>query len=286
MDLLERVVEVSGSSTPVDNEAGGEAPGVVVDGAALPAAIGKRKERMNGENQVSSTTGIKRAKRDPSSRRSAVVKLFVKRVEPQYTAPWRKSSQRASTGTGFLVMAYGKIASCHKCACGASGVVCFGPKPGRPPNQVACSVAAVSYPMDIAVLHVDRPEFFKGKEFVAELDESMTDDALWKLLPKLDSNVTAVGYPVGGEQISVTRGVVSRILVSNCLLRIQIDAAINPGNSGGPVFSEDGRVVGIAAAVLTKHQNIGYIIPFSVLHLSSARSNLREAAATRTPDMM
>ena len=51
-------------------------------------------------------------------------------------------------------------------------------------------------------------------------------------LPQLDENVTCVGYPLGGDNISVTRGVVSRIDVSHeALLRIQIDAAINPGNS-------------------------------------------------------
>ena len=47
-----------------------------------------------------------------------------------------------------------------------------------------------------------------------------------------------VGYPIGGETISVTTGVVSRIEVTSYshgateLLGIQIDAAINPGNSG------------------------------------------------------
>ena len=46
-----------------------------------------------------------------------------------------------------------------------------------------------------------------------------------------------VGYPVGGDTISVTSGVVSRIEVTeydhgSWLLAIQIDAAINFGNSG------------------------------------------------------
>lgn len=39
-----------------------------------------------------------------------------------------------------------------------------------------------------------------------------------------------VGFPMGGKQISVTRGVISRIDVDTLnVLRIQIDAAINPG---------------------------------------------------------
>ena len=64
----------------------------------------------------------------------------------------------------------------------------------------------------------------------------MSDD-----LPELDTNVTAVGYPMGGDNLSITRGVVSRVDLMDYtmlgagdppLLTIQIDAAINPGNSG------------------------------------------------------
>lgn len=85
-------------------------------------------------------------------------------------------------------------------------------------------------------------------------------------LPKLDENVTCVGFPQGGTQISVTRGVVSRIDVdSHYVLRIQIDAAINPGNSGGPVFDEQGHVVGIASSHLARASNIGYIIPSKIV---------------------
>ncbi|MEZ5431637.1 MAG: serine protease [Verrucomicrobiales bacterium] len=71
-------------------------------------------------------------------------------------------------------------------------------------------------------------------------------------IPKLNTTVTAVGYPIGGDRISVTRGVVSRIdfrpyshsAVDNHLT-IQVDAAINPGNSGGPVL-QDNKVVRVA----------------------------------------
>ena len=50
------------------------------------------------------------------------------------------------------------------------------------------------------------------------------------------------GYPMGGDSLSITKGIVSRVVMtryahaSNKLLGIQIDAAINPGNSGGPAF--------------------------------------------------
>ena len=47
-------------------------------------------------------------------------------------------------------------------------------------------------------------------------------------------------------------------------LAIQTDAAINPGNSGGPVI-QDGKVVGVAFQGLTNADNIGYMIPTTVI---------------------
>ena len=76
------------------------------------------------------------------------------------------------------------------------------------------------------------------------------------------------GYPIGGERLSVTRGVVSRIdfqiythSAVDSHLACQIDAAINPGNSGGPVL-QNGKVVGVAFQGYSGDvaQNVGYMI--------------------------
>ena len=57
-------------------------------------------------------------------------------------------------------------------------------------------------------------------------------------------SILVAGYPLGGDSLSITKGIVSRVTMtryahaSNKLLGIQIDAAINPGNSGGPAFAD------------------------------------------------
>jgi hypothetical protein len=64
---------------------------------------------------------------------------------------------------------------------------------------------------------------------------------------------------------------VSRIEVGNYShtqadmhLLVQTDAAINPGNSGGPVM-QNGKVVGVAFQGLQAADNIGYMIPTTVI---------------------
>ena len=74
---------------------------------------------------------------------------------------------------------------------------------------------------DIAMLTVDDEEFWGQLEPV-------TFDGL----PALQDQVTVVGFPIGGDTMSVSSGVVSRIEVTSYvhgaseLLGIQIDAAV------------------------------------------------------------
>jgi len=103
------------------------------------------------------------------------------------------------------------------------------------------------------------------------------DDTIMPLqfgeLPQLQDEVEVLGYPTGGDSLSVTKGVVSRIEATEyaqCsgshLLAIQIDAAINGGNSGGPVVdATTGKVVGVAFQSLDEAENIGYVVPVTVV---------------------
>ena len=67
-------------------------------------------------------------------------------------------------------------------------------------------------------------------------------------VPEIGTDLFAVGAPTGEDlAFSVTKGVISGIREWQGKRYIQTDAALNPGNSGGPLFSSDGRVVGIVS---------------------------------------
>jgi S1-C subfamily serine protease len=128
------------------------------------------------------------------------------------------------------------------------------------PEKYPAKVDYIAHDCDLAILSLE--DFSDFEDFpVFSLGE----------IPVLESLVTVIGYPVGGERLSVTKGIVSRIDFqpyshsrSDSHLVVQIDAAINPGNSGGPVL-QDGKVVGVAFQGLRQADNTGYIIPTPVV---------------------
>src|SRR4030081_3954444 len=92
-------------------------------------------------------------------------------------------------------------------------------------------------------------------------------------IPELESVVSAYGFPIGGERMSVTTGIVSRIdfqLYTHSSidqhLTIQISAQINPGNSGGPVMQK-AKVGGVAFQGYSCDvaQGVAYMIPTPVI---------------------
>lgn len=128
------------------------------------------------------------------------------------------------------------------------------------PNPYVADVEYIGHDCDLAVLSVQDTNFFTNLEPL-ELGE----------LPEVRSAVITYGYPAGGEEISYTRGVVSRIemaayshIGNRQLLSVQTDAAINPGNSGGPVI-QDGLVVGVAFQGIAGLENAGFFIPPQVI---------------------
>ena len=123
-----------------------------------------------------------------------------------------------------------------------------------------------------------------GKEYVAKIigTDAKTDIALIKIKPsnslpvaeigdsdkvRVGEWVIAIGNPFGLEQ-TVTSGIISakgRVIGAGPYDNyIQTDASINPGNSGGPLYSMDGKVIGINTAIVAQGQGIGFAIPINM----------------------
>ena len=121
-------------------------------------------------------------------------------------------------------------------------------------EHVPAKVTAFVPGLDMAIIEVDNPAFFEQRPPLPLADN----------LPAMKQTVNVYGYPVGGEQLSITQGVVSRIeyrgiAYGSAAVRIQIDAALNPGNSGGPAVS-DGKLIGLVFSKYTAGDNIGYLL--------------------------
>ncbi|CAL5037730.1 unnamed protein product [Urochloa decumbens] len=189
----------------------------------------------------------------------AVVKVFCVHTEPNFSLPWQRKRQYSSSSSGFIIRGRRVLTNAHSVEHHTQVKL---KKRGSDTKYLA-TVLAIGTECDIAMLTVEDDEFWKGVSPVE-----------FGSLPALQDAVTVVGYPIGGDTISVTSGVVSRIEIlsyvhgSTELLGLQIDAAINSGNSGGPAFNDKGKCVGIAFQSL-KHEdaeNIGYVIPTPVIN--------------------
>ncbi|MCA9621749.1 MAG: trypsin-like peptidase domain-containing protein [Myxococcales bacterium] len=84
--------------------------------------------------------------------------------------------------------------------------------------------------------------------------------------------VVAIGHPMG-LQDTVSDGLISgKRVIDPELTVLQISAPIAPGSSGGPLFNDRGEVVGVAAAVSRRGQNLNFGIPIDYLEELLARA--------------
>ena len=180
----------------------------------------------------------------------SVVKIHSTLREPNFVRPWTKDSAREVSGSGVIMSGKRILTNAHVVAYASQVFVQANQSTERVPAKVKAFVPG----LDMAIIEVDNPAFFEQRPPLPLADN----------LPAMKQTVNVYGYPVGGEQLSITQGVVSRIeyrgiAYGSAAVRIQIDAALNPGNSGGPAVS-DGKLIGLVFSKYTAGDNIGYLL--------------------------
>jgi S1-C subfamily serine protease len=183
---------------------------------------------------------------------NSVVKVFATMRRPDLFKPWTKQAPGEGSGTGIIIEGKRILTNAH--------VVMYASQVQVQANQsgekISATVESIGPDIDLAVLKLEDESLFASRPPIPRA----------RSLPDVKEPVMAFGYPTGGTNLSITKGIVSRIDFVGMsgftsALRIQIDAAINPGNSGGPAVSAN-KMIGIAFSRATGGtQNIGYIIP-------------------------
>ena len=170
-----------------------------------------------------------------------------------FAFPQQQQRQRTveARGSGFLIDADGTIVTNNHVVRGATSVsVTLDDGTVLPARVIGRDKAS-----DLAVLRVKSSHRLP---FINLGDSNAAQPGAW---------VVAVGNPFGLGG-TVTAGIVSArgrdIGEGSYDSFIQIDAPINQGNSGGPLFTQDGRVVGVNSAIISPSGGsvgIGFAIP-------------------------
>ncbi|EKX40735.1 hypothetical protein GUITHDRAFT_164606 [Guillardia theta CCMP2712] len=172
---------------------------------------------------------------------ASVVKVFAWTTEPHFSQPWQMRRQRQGTGSGFIISGHRILTNAHNVANQNWVLV----QRHGIPKKYPARVLFVGHECDLAIIGVEDGDFWVGTKALEFGD-----------VPELQQSVIVVGFPTGGDNLCVTAGVVSRVDVHEYahsgfnLLCVQIDAA----------------VIGVAFQGREDAENVGYIIPCSVVN--------------------
>lgn len=194
---------------------------------------------------------------DLSEIQDSVVKIHSTVREPDMIRPWSKGQPSEATGSGFIIDGNRIVTNAHVVDYARRVFV----QPNQSSDRLEARVIAIDSGIDLAILELEDPSFFDTHPAL----ELSTE------IPTVGATVNAIGFPLGGETMSITEGVFSRVEYSSFSegiygLRYQVDAPLNPGNSGGPAL-HNGEVIGAVFSGIGSAENIGYVIPSSEIEL-------------------
>jgi S1-C subfamily serine protease len=185
--------------------------------------------------------------------RKSVINFNCKIEKRDPTRPWLPYPGYEISGSG-VVIAPGKILTNSHVVHEAKEILL---ETDQTPLPINGTVVAIDLGRDLALVEISDQDFIDAHPPIP----------LMEGLPADGSDIVVMGYPMGGETLSTTTGVVSRCEWEQSGrnmeegMRVQVDAAINPGNSGGPGFVNN-QIAGISVSGPAKSRvdNIAYMI--------------------------
>jgi S1-C subfamily serine protease len=186
----------------------------------------------------------------------SVVKVFAAVRFPNPVQPWAKGQPAQTTGSGVIIEGKRILTNAHLVAYGTEVYV----QARQGADKVEAKLQALNTESDLAVLTVSDEKFWEKRGALPRMRQ----------LPRVQDRVSIFGFPIGGNDLSVTKGEVSRIEFGaygrGVGPIIQVSAAINPGNSGGPAVVND-KMIGLVVSRIQNAQNIGSVIPNEEIEL-------------------
>ena len=129
--------------------------------------------------------------------RQSVVKIFVTIQQEDFRQPWQSSPPMSGSGSGFIIKGKRLMTNAHV----VSDARFIEVQREGDTRKFPAVVRFIAHDCDIAVLEVKDEAFFEDTK---PLEFGST-------LPSLNDSVIVLGYPMGGDRMSLTKGVVSRI---------------------------------------------------------------------------
>lgn len=187
--------------------------------------------------------------------RKSVVEVMVSSSEVDHLYPWRLAHSSSGHGSGVIIDGQRILTAAHV----IDNALMVEVRRVGSDKKVPATVSYQSDERDLAILTVAEADFFTGSEPMPIGP-----------MPNLGEEITLWGFPVGGEQLAITKGIVSRIDFDEYVhsfhsnLVVQVDAAMNGGASGGAAIA-NGKLAGINFQGIGELDNTAFIIPSPVV---------------------
>jgi S1-C subfamily serine protease len=178
----------------------------------------------------------------------SVVKVYVTSNSYNYKIPWAAPTQQQSYGSGFIIEGKRIVTNAHVVSEGNFVQV----RKAGSSTKYEAKIKRILHDVDLAILEISDVKNVDSK--TEEFFEN-TKPLILGPTPHVGDTVRAYGFPWGGNEMSLTKGVVSRVEMGNVahtrgyvnnvsissnVLSCDMDTAITNGNSGGPVMAIPG----------------------------------------------